>query len=172
VLYLKENIGVHYKSDERLIKVISGNTIGLVPELAHEYTHHVQNCLTKGKMYSNDPLAEGSAVGVERIISNQYAEETGNPGYSLSSLRSTTQTLTYAYLYLCSQRGIQPNDKLLDSRFLSWSTRISRTSDSLFGLKNHNYDIGVAAVSIAEEIHGPSVYARLVRGETDFLQAA
>ena len=68
-----------------------------------------------------------------------------------------------AYLFVCAQRGITPRQSLAN-------LPIPNVRGFLYRFFGHHYSIGVAAMSIAEAIHGDKIYRDVLRNDFSFLR--
>ncbi len=89
----------------------------LIPILAHEYTHHINNTLVYDMFlydtfYSGikdyEAFNEGLAMGAERHIARKYSENEENEAFEYFQSHHSIMTLSRAYEWLCGKSGKTP----------------------------------------------------------------
>ncbi len=132
------------------------NTIGLIQEpskclvatIAHEYAHHVQNCivpLNKGLIAFN----EGISRGVERYVADKYSGD-GDFAYLYGATENTVLDLARCYDFVCRNTGRKPLF-LLDRK--------------LRKRKIDDHALGTSFFYIKEALNGRQVYADALHGK-------
>lgn len=149
---------------QRKFMMISENKeVTAVGEIAHEYTHLLQNSFTDLLLEKRNPIAEGHARGVEGAVASIFAQRYGNPAYLFYPTKSTAQELKDAYLLICGENGISPRKPLV-------SLPIPDIRGQKYKFPGHHHSIGAAAMSIAQSQHGDKVYRRVMNNDFLFLK--
>ncbi len=160
-------ISSHLHSEDKKIRLGIDNSVSVVADIAHEYTHVIQLLKNLG-LEIRGAIKEGHARGVERGIAKIFAEQYDNPAYNYSSTERTARELKDAYLFICKKNHRSPRESI---RKLDVPNK--RTLVHIFlGIPSlsHHYSIGTAAFCIAEAQHGARVYRDVLRNDYSALQ--
>lgn len=163
VLYsFRDHLGSVFDGSEKIIRIGERKTVPAVGGISHEYTHHLQDN-TKLSNQRRNPVVEGHARGVEGVITRLFAQRYDNPAYVFDHAGRVAKEIKDAYLFVSAQRGITPRQSLV-------SLPIPNVRGFLYRFFGHHYSIGVAAMSIAEAVHGDKVYRDVLRNDFSFLR--
>lgn len=158
----KEHLQAAFNPAEKVIRLSAKRSIHVVGEIAHEYTHHIQEQKTGLLKHWNNPVAEGHARGVQRNISQIFAERYNNPAYVFDPISQTAMELKDAYLYICVTNGIIPKASLEN-------LEIPKIRNIFYRFFGHHYSIGVAALCVAEAKRGNNIYQEVLQSsDTEF----
>ncbi|MDP2907477.1 MAG: hypothetical protein Q8O03_06055 [Nanoarchaeota archaeon] len=150
-----------YKNDLLLIR--AGKTVNAIGAIAHEYTHYLQHHFTELNIQTRNPIVEGHARGMERIISEKFAQEFDNPAYVFINYDRVAKELKDTYLYTCKKKKILPKKSLEN-------LPIPNIRGLLYSIDAHHYSIGVAAMTIACSKQGEKVYKDVMKNDFEFLR--
>ncbi|MBI2133073.1 hypothetical protein HYU11_00145 [Candidatus Woesearchaeota archaeon] len=123
----------------------------LLPLAGHEYTHHVQKKLGLVSYEGNEGMGafmEGTAIGVQRHLSEWYAEKHGNESYLYIVVKESTYNLSRAYNWLCQALGREPKKSL-------------SLTDELPGRRTEYHAFGDSFFYLLEKRRGKGVYAEM-----------
>ncbi len=139
----------------------------LILTIAHEYTHHIQK--EKGlstiisKKYS--VFREGHARGIQRQISENYAQRWDNEAFLFDILDYNVGEFKSAYLWMSKKLKYKPIESLL-------KTKSSQDDDGvinrLFFSKPSPHAIGNTLFSIYEASQGKEIYNHMIHGNFKF----
>ena len=131
-----------------------------IPLLAHEYAHHIQN--VKGMVRRElNVFGEGHARGVQRHVSNVYAEREDNEAYLLDIVDKNCGELKGVYEWMCPKFGVTLRRSLL-------TTQTSGVDGIIFLLlygEPSFHARGNAFFYMLERERGSQIYGEAVRGE-------
>jgi len=129
----------------------------LIPTLAHEWAHHIQ--CEKKLNWHHDTLREGHARGVQRMVSERYANARGNPAYLAMSTVLDFAELKATYLVSCSRNRVKP---YLWFKKPTKRDAVEELSIKLTGAPT-NHAMGNTFFSIAESIIGQRIYSDFLK---------
>ncbi len=158
----RDHIGSAFDRSEKVMRIAERKTVPAVGAVSHEYTHLLQD-KTKLRNQRRNPVVEGHARGVEGVITSLFAQRYNNPAYVFNNAERVAEETKDAYLFVCAQRGITPRQSLAN-------LPIPNVRGFLYRFFGHHYSIGVAAMSIAEAIHGDKIYRDVLRNDFSFLR--
>src|SRR3989344_2202115 len=135
----------------------------LIPTLAHEYTHHVQE--EKGIPYYNgfECFCEGQARSVQKQVGIKYFILENNPAFLLNSLEDNLSEYKAVYFWLMAKLRKTPNVNL----FLA--TSIYENQGDIDYFKEHNkpatHALGNVFFSLLESREGTEIHKAILQGE-------
>lgn len=122
-LHLEKKEPRYFPEEKRAI-IKKGSKQQIIPTLAHEYTHHVQNLrgiLTK----ENNYYTEGQARQIQTIIANKYAEKEKNPTYMLRTQLRNLGEYASTYIWMSEKLNKEPSNSLLRKPELIYNENIA-----------------------------------------------
>lgn len=105
-----------YEPNEESITVTRTRRTLLIPLIAHEYAHHVENMLSTTQFPELNSFREGLSLGAEKHIARIYKEKEDNDSFEFNDLNYSISTLTNAYSHMCKKFGRLPNKNLILDR--------------------------------------------------------
>lgn len=138
------------------INLVKEPVARLIPTLAHEYAHYLQDVQYDYGRASIGSAIEGHARGVERIISEHYAESEDNPAYLYDVTCLTAHELKKSYLWVSKKLKKEP--------------RKSLAKKPLFVKKPGPHAMGNATFYVLEQFHGRDIYKRFLKRDLTFLK--
>ena len=152
----ERQLGAYHPLVKRVIlgpveKRTAANTVAT---LIHEYTHHVQRETGIFRL-RNRSFDEGMAIGVERHVTRELAQEMGQSIYLSQVVDIDRWQLSQAYLFLCDRFDLQPREDLV-----RYETELPRRLGA--------HATGNAVVSLMEVRDGVGVYRKMINGEYDW----
>lgn len=159
--YSKEE-GSYYLDFEERIRVIKDKLTIIIPQMAHEYTHHVQNKLWGDSRLESSLkiFEEGYARGVQRYVSGLYAKSEDNEAFLYDSLEYDVAELKSVYKKLCRklEEKIEPLfysiQSSKDDQEQRYRKEFKRTSPLA---------IGNTFFMLLERKHGTSIYKDILQ---------
>lgn len=139
----------------------------LIPVAAHEYTHHIQKEKGLSTIISKKPtiFKEGHARGIERQISENYAQREDNEAFTYDLLNENVGEFKSAYIWMCEKLSYKPIKSLL-------KTKTNRDDDEstnhLIFSEPTSHAIGNALFSIYEASQGKEIYNQMIHGDFKF----
>lgn len=156
-----------YDNQVKVIKIGQQKTVPAAHDVSHEYTHFIQEVDSNLPYRGYPAFFEGHAEGVARNVSRNLSERHDNPAYLYGYLEISSDLLRDGYIKGCRRNHTQPN-KHLTKTFGAYF--LSRTNPYSL-ITCHRHEIGFAAFSIAEAIHGPNIYREVLAGNFDCFKA-
>ena len=153
----------------------------VLPVLAHEYVHHVQNffipCLGYPIITSpnydegHNVLMEGHARGVERECSKEWSLRSANPIFYRINLQNEISELISSYRWMCKTFNIQLNKHLISTtrlifterRLAEWSYKNKIFKNKNLNKKPTNHSMGNTLFQIKEREDGLDIYRKILR---------
>ena len=137
----------------------------LIPTVAHEFDHHalhkngVPYGVFSGKNKSFVYFHEGHAQGVQRVVSKQHFEQTGNDGYLYGSSKIDLVVLKKTYKWYCKKNDQKPKTTLATGKIFKGINKLFYYSfDS-----SERHVKGSAFFYLLEQEQGNSVYKNTLR---------
>ncbi len=138
----------------------------LIPTIGHEYAHHLEHKILHTDYNTYSYFSEGFARGVERHISDLYAQERNDPRFVSDIVRATTGELSAVYFWMCSEQG----DSLRSIPVFEKNNTILMAEHNMDkNLLPYKHAFGNTIFYLAEKRHGDGIYADALRGDVDFL---
>lgn len=131
---------------------------GSVASMAHEYTHLIQHMTME---FIAGPIVEGHATGVDRYISELFAQRYDNLAYLYKASQINRWLLPDAYKRACRLKKTTPKNSLADIGMQLISDFSGRS----------RYVLGLAVMTIAEQRHGYRIYRDVINNDLSFLAA-
>lgn len=156
------NGGSLYEHGSHTCQIGKKTEISAIGTITHEYTHHLQSTLTLLGDLNENPIVEGHAHGVEGIIVQAFTKRYDNPAYQDWHAYLTALELKNAYELTCEKMEVSPKYSLLQLPLPKKARKHVRPE--------HHYNIGTAAMYIAESKHGERVYRDVLRNDFSFLR--
>ncbi|MFW6282610.1 MAG: hypothetical protein ACOC1P_00960, partial [Minisyncoccales bacterium] len=101
----------------------------LVPIIAHEYTHHIQN-LNNYLRYDLGIFIEGQARITDKHVANKYTIKENNKAYLYKVLNRSVHELMSTYVWMSKELNKQPNPQLTADPIFEYSDDIQYLSDN------------------------------------------
>jgi len=156
-----------YKARLRRVKIAREEKEKVIPNLAHEYTHHI--LCTKGYTQKESALQEGFCRGIERQIAEDYAEKENNPFFMEGPTEKTLSSLKVGYKLLCNRLKKKPNESLLKNinhgrsfkdKILDYFRKIDPNA--------MHYNLGNTLFMVTEEKQGRGFYKDIIDNKFAF----
>ncbi len=151
-LYCGTTLETKAGSKEKVKKVISPvMEIPLISSTIKIYSHFLlREILGDEKIWRNPAFREGFTSGVYMHVSRLFKERKNNDAYLYRPLGYIFHALRSAYAWTCMKLAEEPK---LNAKIDNWNVHPLGFSAN---------PIGVAVFSIAEKIHGPDIYKRIL----------
>ncbi len=162
----KEPMGTHYNKDLGWVLLKKDYETDIIPAIAHEYAHHLEEMILHPDYDASFYFCEGFARGVQRHISNLYAQERNDPRFTHTISRDTTGELSAVYLWICDRHGeVDRPIPLIKKNNIYMFTADNLDKDSL----PYGHAFGNTIFYLAEKRHGDGIYADALKEDVDFL---
>ncbi|MBU4501524.1 MAG: hypothetical protein KKA79_02950 [Nanoarchaeota archaeon] len=132
----------HYNRVFEEMGVVRRRGKAMVFPLSHEYTHHVQS-FAGLPVLNYRILNEGHARGVDRHITNLYAEREDNKAFIYENSALVLKELKRAYNFTCDFNGIKPKSEFLKD---------------FVDVKISEHTLGTSLFMVYEALHGKEFY--------------
>ncbi len=132
-----------YIKKQQKIKLSKFKKTKLIPIIAHEYTHHLQN-LNNNITKNFGIFIEGQARMVDKHIAKKYSARENNKAYSHEVLNRSVHELMSAYIWLSKELKKQPNASLTNEHMFQYSDDMQYLSENKIP---HNHALGNAYMS-------------------------
>ncbi len=135
-------------------------------DITHEYTHHLLwQRFNKEETAFSRAFQEGVARGVELQISEEEAITQNNPLFLEKGTRKKLRDLTLGYREICKHFKRTPERDVLKQGGVTIRERFN----AWLNPKAEGYIKGTTLFCIAEEQHGPQIYAKTLQKNFDFI---
>ncbi len=164
-----------YRTDAKNIEINAGNSrqiANFVPVTAHEYAHALQGRNKKRFDLEYRALAEAQAEGVARHVSKIWAAREQNEAYLYSPTYANLAHLESAYLFICTIRGIKPNERIIrkmKNDIEEYSDKVRKREWDILSRHEAFYPLGSALFYILERRLGTEIVKRSFHGDYSFL---
>lgn len=118
-----------YKKNQQKITLSKFKKTNLVPIIAHEYTHHIQN-LNDYLKYDLGIFIEGQARITDKHVAKKYTINENNKAYLHDVLNRSVHELMSTYVWMSKELNKKPNPQLTEDPIFEYSDNLQYLSEN------------------------------------------
>lgn len=151
--------------------ILSKNPLSsVVLDLAHEYTHYLQDKKLSVEVFDNNILMEGHARGVEKNIAKTYADKKDKKNCLIDVYTQSINELKNTYQWICDNLNKVENERLLKDSQKALENTIHEIDIDKYSVDDQS--IGNTLFSIYEQTQGNRVYRDFIRENSELIKEA